>query len=555
MDKLCLIKEKTTFNPLLKCVEVTINNQPQLTKKVSENRYLLEDDTPSFVKFCPLVDPLKYLTGEYNKDNIMILPSEIYHDNAEPSQNKIIKKINDANNSAYVDAFFSYLQSTILKKYNFVNAVNFYGSFTALKQDYHVNITDDVDFLAESDYFINNNRVLYSFNENVTLNFSGTQKNKLPLEITNEIVTHTTDDPNNYDDLFSNNETLHSNSKLVEIDMNNMLLTEDNAVVFEEHNTDSEEESEEESEHISDDDGSNYSEASFSESNMTDEDNLDESDDLESECSESECSESECSESDYTDDEDEDILCSIKEFPVHVASLEMLENTLDNYINTNDVSNDEWKAILFQIIIILTTYQEKFDFIHNDLHTNNIMYNTTNQQYISYRLNGTIYTVPTYGKIYKIIDFGRSVYSYKNNTLFSDSFSLMGDANTQYNCEPYYNKNKKTVLPNKSFDMCRLGCSLFDYFFDHVAESRRDNLNEIESFILFLCLDDHDKNILYKSSNRDRFPEFKLYKMIARIVHNKVPSILVNHTLFKDFKDNKHKTNNIIDIDAIPRFS
>ena len=74
MDELCLIKEKTTFNPLLKCVEVTIDNQPQLTKKLSENHYLLEDDTPSFVKFCPLVDPLKYLTGEYNKDNIMILP-------------------------------------------------------------------------------------------------------------------------------------------------------------------------------------------------------------------------------------------------------------------------------------------------------------------------------------------------------------------------------------------------------------------------------------------------------------------------------------------------
>ena len=552
MDELCLIKEKTTFNPLLKCIGVTINNQPQLTQKLSENRYLLEDDTPSFVKFCPLVDPLKYLTGEYNKDNIMILPSETYDDNTEESHNKIIKKINDSNNSAYVDAFFSYLQSVILNKYNFVNAINFYGSFTGLKQEYHINITDDVDFLAESDYFINNNRVLYSFKDNVTVNFSGTQKNKLPLEITNENITYTMDKLENYEDLFSNNETLHSNSKLVEIDMNNMLLTEDNVVVFEEHNT----ESEEESERMSDDD-SNFSEASFSESDMTDEDYIDDFDSecSDSECSDSECSDSECSDSDYTDDEDKDILCSIKEFPVHVASLEMLENTLDNYINTNDVSNDEWKAIFFQIIIILTTYQEKFDFIHNDLHTNNIMYNTTTEEYISYRLNGTIYTVPTYGKIYKIIDFGRSVYSYKNKTLFSDSFSLMGDANTQYNCEPYYNKNKKIVLPNKSFDMCRLGCSLFDYFFDHVAESKRDDLNEIESFILFLCLDDDDKNILYKPSNRDRFPEFKLYKMIARIVHNKVPSDLMHHTIFKEFKHNNHKTNDIIDIDAIPRFA
>ena len=34
----------------------------------------------------------------------------------------------------------------------------------------------------------------------------------------------------------------------------------------------------------------------------------------------------------------------------------------------------EWKSILFQILIMLITYQKVFSFTHNDLHTNNIMY-------------------------------------------------------------------------------------------------------------------------------------------------------------------------------------
>ena len=54
-----------------------------------------------------------------------------------------------------------------------------------------------------------------------------------------------------------------------------------------------------------------------------------------------------------------------------------MENTLDNYFENNDITNDEWKSILFQIIVTLYVYQKTYDFTHNDLHTNNIMYNTT----------------------------------------------------------------------------------------------------------------------------------------------------------------------------------
>ena len=105
-----------------------------------------------------------------------------------------------------------------------------------------------------------------------------------------------------------------------------------------------------------------------------------------------------------------------------------------------------------------------FDFTHNDLHTSNIMFKKTDKEYLYYKYDKIHYKVPTFGKIWKIIDFGRAIYKFKGKRLCSDSFHKNGDAATQYNCEPFLNENKPRLEPNKSFDLCRLGCSLFDYF-------------------------------------------------------------------------------------------
>ena len=42
------------------------------------------------------------------------------------------------------------------------------------------------------------------------------------------------------------------------------------------------------------------------------------------------------------------------------------------------------------------------------------MYEYTDKQFICYKYNNLHYKVPTYGKIYKIIDFGRAIYSHSN---------------------------------------------------------------------------------------------------------------------------------------------
>ena len=97
----------------------------------------------------------------------------------------------------------------------------------------------------------------------------------------------------------------------------------------------------------------------------------------------------------------------------------------------------------------LITYEKVFDFTHNDLHTNNIMYVKTDKKFLNYCYNGVYYRVPTFGKIYKIIDFGRAIYKFNGKQMCSDSFYPKGDAAGQFNFYVFKNEKKKEILPNK----------------------------------------------------------------------------------------------------------
>jgi hypothetical protein len=48
-------------------------------------------------------------------------------------------------------------------------------------------------------------------------------------------------------------------------------------------------------------------------------------------------------------------------------------------------------------------------------------------------------------------------------------------------------------------------------------------------------LDDNKKNILYKQNGDERYPNFKLYKMIARSVHNQTPECQLSRDIFNQF--------------------
>ena len=51
------------------------------------------------------------------------------------------------------------------------------------------------------------------------------------------------------------------------------------------------------------------------------------------------------------------------------------------------------------------------------------MYTSTKLEYIYYKLNNIYFKVPTYGKIFKIIDFGRAIITYNNKVYMNDVYS------------------------------------------------------------------------------------------------------------------------------------
>ena len=62
------------------------------------------------------------------------------------------------------------------------------------------------------------------------------------------------------------------------------------------------------------------------------------------------------------------------------------------------------------------------------------------------------------------------------------------------------------------------------------------------------CTDDNGKNILYKSSGEERYPEFKLYKMISRTVHNCVPIEELRNTLFSNYITVNYEHSSVMDV-------
>jgi hypothetical protein len=262
---------------------------------------------------------------------------------------------------------------------------------------------------------------------------------------------------------------------------------------------------------------------------------------------------------DYDSEDDDTLWATIHNFPVSAIMLEKCDDTLDSLMmQEEDMKDGEWKSALIQIIMSLIAYQKAFGFTHNDLHTNNVMFVYTEKEYLYYLYDKKYYRVPTYNRIFKIIDFGRAIYRYKSKIICSDSFSMTGDAATQYNCEPYLNDKKPRLEPNYSFDLCRLGCSIFDYFFDNIGDvAKISKANPIAKLIVEWVTDDQSRNILYKTNGEERYPDFKLYKMIARNVHNHTPHSQLSKPIFAAYEFPKKQVkpkHRIINIDKIPSY-
>ena len=542
-----------------------------ISGKESENKFegkvLDEKNNKSkkdiFFKYSPLLDPIKYIIGKYDMSNVDVLTLP------EFGKNNSHAKVRDPNNSAYIDSFFTYLTSKILHEDNFLHGLDFYGSFLGVKHDFTINVIDDIDYINESSFFHKNNGVLFTIDTSIEMGNDDTRNYKKRLNLNNndEIILQLSDikDLTHLESIFATSSPSQSHDA-PEVIFENIPKSKKNSCCSSvstcssrSSNTDASEADASEADASEDemDAGASEADANASANEMgAGTDANASANEMGAGAGANEIDESE-EDDDY---EEEELMAKITNFPVQIIALEKCEGTLDSLIMENDITDNEWGSIVIQILMTLITFQKKFHLTHNDLHTNNIMYIKTKLEYLYYILDGKYYKVPTYGRIYKIIDFGRAIYKFRGNLMCSDSFHPKGDAATQYNFEPYFNGNKPRLEPNYSFDLCRLGCALFDF----ITKDTDEEIDQIKSPILKIiaewCKDDKGRNIMYKTNGEERYPDFKLYKMIARTVHNHIPINVIDKPYFDKYIINKNKVKlgknqTIMNIDIIPNYT
>ena len=221
--------------------------------------------------------------------------------------------------------------------------------------------------------------------------------------------------------------------------------------------------------------------------------------------------------------------------PVLLIYTEKLDGDLLNYIhdkedNEEDISNEEWMSYIFQIIAALSIVQKYFNACHNDLHTSNIMFSYTEQKYIYYEYKKKVYKVPTYGKILKIIDWGRSSYDFNNYKGNNNVYNSDGPTFGQNIYNRINLQNKKTIPYNLAADV-----SLFI-----------SNLIENESFPKKGALYAYAKSIL-KDTHGDLFYhdefDFNFYIDCSKYSYKGLPYKQIEHNIFKIFKISKKKVN------------
>lgn len=278
--------------------------------------------------------------------------------------------------------------------------------------------------------------------------------------------------------------------------------------------------------------------------------------------------------SDSIDQNDDDILYNIfaefKDMPVILIMTEKMTASMESLTNISDRSPDShWIAWLFQIIAALLQAHKAIELYHNDLHSNNILWVDTDEEFLWYKSKSGMWRVPTYGKIFRIIDFGRSIYKLSTGKLvISDDLFPGNDAEGQYNFAHIRDQSCPAIIPNPAFDLVRLGHSLLDYLFPEEPEPKKGGgvmnidsphsptkldktsreirnwkIMETESPLYNLLwnwiVDDFGKNTLRDEDGTERFPGIDLYYHIAQhCLHSAIPKDQLDKEIFAEFRWN-----------------
>lgn len=469
---------------------------------------LKEKTIPVFIKRIHLLDATCAMEGAYvwPSSGALPAPSELWK--------AALAKINDPLNEAYVDALFAICASKLVKSGISPHWCGCLGTFSARVDRYLYNITDEYDSLRNSPWWKRNQRagLFHLVKEN---------------------------------DIDEGKDDTFFTEGISEIELSDFIAVDEQGETTE----DVKEDVSEVDPVQSNDAPLQLTKPSLRIQRMR--------------------QDSEHSESEYSSTSEIQQYVEFNNFPVQVTMLERAEGTMDELLDNEDeddealasTKEDRWAAWLFQVIAALTCAQHYYGFVHNDLHTNNIMWSGTGNTHLYYRVlknkEITYMKVPTYGRIMKIIDFGRATYTLPDPVGFviSDAFFPGNDAGTQYNCEPFFDKTEKRVEPNTSFDLSRLAVSLLEALYPDTPDTVKPvrvlskeggkvytaTVSEVYNLIWSWLIDDEGKNVLRKPDGEERYPDFDLYRALASSVHNAVPKKQIELPIFNKYKiQDKH---------------
>ena len=157
----------------------------------------------------------------------------------------------------------------------------------------------------------------------------------------------------------------------------------------------------------------------------------------------------------------------LRKMPVLITFLEAQDGVLDAELEECGEESAErdaqWLAWIFQIVAALAVLQERLGLTHNDLHTNNILWTKTEEEFLYYKWgpSGKHYRVPTFGRVLKVIDFGRAIYmgAERKVQMISSDYYDSNDAAGMYNFGPMICDDEPPRMPNRAFDLALFSCS------------------------------------------------------------------------------------------------
>jgi hypothetical protein len=207
--------------------------------------------------------------------------------------------------------------------------------------------------------------------------------------------------------------------------------------------------------------------------------------------------------------------------PVNLCLMEKLDQTLDNLLDAGyNMSEIEWFSVFFQVSFGLAIAQKYFNFVHNDLHSSNVMFKESKLKHIYFQIGNVYYKIPTYGKITKIIDFARGTFKLGDRWIFSDQFKEDGDAWGQYDYPIDGTLQNCEHKPNPSFDLVRLGTTVIQ---------RLEDKQSVREFVESITKDDYENSLCYEKD------DFQLYIDIAHNAHAAIPIEVMQRNEFERF--------------------